>query len=343
MPTTARLLVLAWMCLLLGVITAARAEPTTKPAAGDSVTTLRLTWHDSARGGRAVPVTIRFSETAAKPSPLIVFSHGLGGSRDHYEYLALHWAREGYIVVNPQHAGSDDAVWRKNPRAMQDLVKATRDPENLTNRPRDISFVIDQMLALSNDSQSPLHGRVDAQKIGVAGHSFGAYTTLVIGGQLTELPRQASRQPWMDKRVRALIPMSAPANARQASVKMFDPIALPTLHMTGTRDDSPIGGSVAAERRIPFDQMHRADNYLLILQEGDHAVFSAARTRGRDASRDAIHQQLILKASTAFWNAYLRDDAAARQWLQEKEGFLKELGKQGTFEFKAGGQPPARE
>jgi len=298
------------------------------------VTTLRMTWTDTSRQ-REIPVTIRFVETTQTPMPVIIFSHGLGGSRDHYEYLSLHWAKAGYMVVHPQHLGSDDAVWRQSQgQVRQSLTQAMINPANRLNRPRDVKFVISEIIRLNGDEQSPLYGKADADRIGMAGHSFGAYTTLAVGGMAATLPG-GRRVSLMDSRVKALLPMSAPADSRQRGlVTMFEPIALPCLHMTGTNDQSIIGQTTAADRRMPFDQMHRADNYLLILKDGDHMVFSQARQLGRDVWRDAIHVKMILDASTAFWNAYLKADEEALQWLQDEQGFKKQLGKEGTFEVK---------
>jgi hypothetical protein len=111
--------------------------------------------------------------------------------------------------------------------------------------------------------------------------------------------------------------------------------------MTGTRDDSPVTGAKAAERRIPFDRIDGAEQYLVTFEGGDHMVFSDRRWRtiarepgtGGDPSRDARFHDLILQATTAFWDAYLRGDAAALRWLAEG-GFEAVLGKDGVFEQK---------
>ena len=44
------------------------------------------------------------------PAPVILFSHGLGGSREGNPYLGQHWSARGYVVVFLQHAGSDEAL-----------------------------------------------------------------------------------------------------------------------------------------------------------------------------------------------------------------------------------------
>src|SRR5262245_19604320 len=95
-----------------------------KAASGPySVSVIDEDWHDAARN-RDIPVRIylpRSSDTRgpdhAKPAgsaklPVIVFSHGLWGSRLTYGYFGHHMASHGYIVINPTHAGSDTADLR---------------------------------------------------------------------------------------------------------------------------------------------------------------------------------------------------------------------------------------
>ena len=67
-------------------------------------------WLDPARQ-RQVPARIYLPAAELGPCPVIVFSHGLGGSRLGYSYLGRHWASHGYATVHVQHRGSDSAVW----------------------------------------------------------------------------------------------------------------------------------------------------------------------------------------------------------------------------------------
>ena len=64
-----------------------------------------------------------------------------------------------------------------------------------------------------------------------------------------------------------------PRNKEQLD-KAFAGIRIPCLHMTGTLDDSPIGETKAAERRLPFDHIRGADQYLITFIGGDHMIFS---------------------------------------------------------------------
>jgi len=298
------------------------------------VETALFDWTDAKRG-RVVPVKIYIPADAPTPAPLIVFSHGLGGSREGYAYLGSHWASHGLISLHIQHSGSDEEVWRDQTRPLQSMKRAAADPKNALYRAQDVRFVIDQMERL-NREEGGFKNAVDLDKIGVAGHSFGAHTTLVAVGELFILPG-GKEIGFADSRIKAAVPMSAPVPRKRETLdRAFGKIAVPSLHMTGTLDHSPIGETTAPDRRLPFDHIHGADQYLVVFEGGDHMIFSgrsrSAAAAGRGA-KDALFQDLIRKSTTAFWDAYLRGDAAAKAWLADG-GFADALGSNGTLEKK---------
>jgi predicted dienelactone hydrolase len=330
---------LALFCLgaHAGADDAKSQSPEYKKSAGPcAVEIVRYDWTDAKRN-REVPVKIYFPKTGEGPFPVIVFSHGLGGSREGYEYLGRHWASHGYVSVHLQHKGSDNAVWQGNLKAMEGMNRAAADPRNAIARPLDVRFAIDQIEKMDRDD-TPFKGRLDLKHIGMAGHSFGAYTTLAVAGEVF-VGSLGGEFSLGDPRVVAAIPMSAPVPRRRDQFdKVFGSIKIPCLHMTGTLDDSPIGNSPAADRRVPFDHIVGAEQYLVIFKDGDHMIFSG---RGRPAGmfggvlgkKDALFQELIRMSTTAFWDAYLRDDARAKAWLADG-GFQSVLGQDGTFEKK---------
>jgi pimeloyl-ACP methyl ester carboxylesterase len=316
-----------FLLLTFSVLSAAYEPP--RPTHDAEI--VRFDWRDSTRA-RDVPVKIYLPKDLSKPCPVVLFSHGLGGSRENYEYLGRHWAGCGYVSVHVQHAGSDDAVWKNSEpgERMKSLRGATMNLANTVNRPRDISFVIDQLTQSNADKSSPLHGRIDLARIGVAGHSYGGFTAMAIAGQAFG-PRQSREMA--DSRVKAVIQMSAPVpRGENGADAAYGPITTPVFHMTGTKDDSPIGDTNAAQRRIPYDHMTSAETCLLIFNGGDHMVFSGApRVSPAARESDARFHREICDASTAWWDAHLRDDTAARDWLMDG-GFAKLLGDDGTFE-----------
>lgn len=289
-------------------------------------------WMDAVRQ-RVVPVKIFSLKEQGGPLPIIIFSHGLGSSRDVYGYLGRHWASHGYISVHVQHGGSDAAVWEGFPvsQRMELLGRAASLPENFKNRPKDVSFAIDELTRL-NESDSRWKNAFDLNRIGVAGHSFGAFTALACVGEVFFTPR-GEKLSFRDPRIKAAIAMSPPVFPREQNRDAaYAAIAVPCMHLTGTKDDSPVGETKVAERRIPFERISGAAQYLVTFSGGDHFVFSGRWAEQSGGENDKMFQELILSSSTAFWNAHLTDDDNALKWL--RNDFVTELGANGVFEVK---------
>ena len=315
---------------------AVHAEPT-------AVATMEEIWRDPARD-RAVPVKIYYPRTAAaKPEgttwPVIVFSHGLGGTREAYSYLGEHWARSGYVSVHVQHHGSDaQAVHGQRP--LENVGRAARDPVAARNRPLDIRFAIDRLTALNDTPDFPLHGRLDLARLGVAGHSYGALTTMAVVG--ARVPRRGAERPFLDPRIKAAVAMSTPRLPQGDTDAAFDDIRVPVFHMTGTEDvlsgegfpadaGALIDHTKVDDRRRPFDHTRQAVAYLLTFSGGDHMVFS--NRRSPPAPHDREFQALVCSGSTTFFDAWLKGDSRSKEWL-EHGGFAKVLGALGAFEQK---------
>jgi predicted dienelactone hydrolase len=298
-----------------------------KPDPGPhAIATVTFDWKDTARD-RVVPVKIYYPKDLTQSAPVIVFSHGTGGSREGYAYLGKFWASHGYISVHPQHAGSDGKAVMGSGNLLDAVKKAALNPQNAIDRPRDITFVLDQLAKLNKDDAT-FKGKLNLDAVGLAGHSFGAHTTMVTAGQ------------WMaglkvkDSRIKAIIPMSASAPKANLD-KAYADVKLPTMLMTGTLDDSPIGETKAKDRRVPFDKLAGIDKWFINFEGGDHMIFSGRFTKPTDAERkmDPEFQRCIKQATLAFWDAHLKNDVSARAWLTGN-GLPDYLGKRASVESK---------
>ena len=277
-------------------------------------------WRD-ARRDRIVPYLIRYPEGATGPVPVIIFSHGLGGGRAGAAYYANHLASHGYVVVNVQHPGSDVSIWNGIRPDLGNvdqaaLARVTADPMVTINRFLDIPFALDQLTAM-NAADGPLKGRMDLARIGMSGHSFGAVTTQAMAGQIYPNGRSLP-----EPRFKAFLAMSPSPSRDGNNDRAFGGLSRPFLSLTGTEDSFTIrsdesGAEVVAGRQQPFAHLG-GPSMLVLLTGGDHMVFSGRQeVGGAPRPHDARHREIILAASLAWWDAWLKDDPQALAFLQD--------------------------
>jgi dienelactone hydrolase len=298
-----------------GSATAAEPDLYKTDAGPHRVREAKMVWHDESRA-RDIPVKIYAPRDADGALPVVVVSHGLGGSREGLEYLGRHWASHGYLAVHLQHAGSDVRLWQGKPQAegRRAMQRAAKDPQAALDRPQDVRFAIDQLLAgplkVRSDSWS-----IDPTRLAVAGHSFGAFTALASAG-INFSPLGVSPTNYGDPRLVASIALSATAfrNQRRGA---FDTVRIPTLHMTGTDDRGAVVDTGPEERRNAYDRIRNAPKYLVILEGGDHAVFGGVR-RGAAKRTDERHWAIIRSTTTAFLDSIVNGDASATAWLAKQ-------------------------
>ena len=148
----------------------------------ERIETLDQTIKDKSRD-RSIPLRFYFPEGKTN-SPVILFSHGLGGSRNGCSYLGKHWAGRGYVAVFMQHVGSDESVWKNmGPLRRMFALKKAASSKNFMLRVQDVSAVLDQLENLNQKSDFPLSGKLDLSRVGMSGHSFGALTTQAVSGE----------------------------------------------------------------------------------------------------------------------------------------------------------------
>ncbi len=298
------------VCLLLtGKVYAASYDPLTVPSDFKAVQ-LDLTIHDAKRD-RDLPILVYLPGTQT-PAPVVLFSHGLGGTRYGSKFLGEHWAARGYVAVFLQHPGSDDSVWRNQPVAeRRHAMNSAASLANFLLRVQDVPAVLDQLEAWNADSTQALAGRMN-QQVGMSGHSFGAVTTQAVSGQALPL----SGQRFTDPRIQAAIVFSPSTPRRGRADEAFGGVKIPWMLMTGTKDLAPIGNADMNSRLGVFPALHGAPKYEVVLHNAEHSVFTDRALPGDREPRDPNHHRVILALSTAFWDAYLRGNADALAWLK---------------------------
>ena len=159
--------------------------------------------------------------------PLVLISHGGGGTPLVYRTIAHHLARNGFIVAMPEHPS--------NNIHNNDLENTI---ELLEDRPKNITQVIDW---ISNDSFFAPY--VDSIDVGIIGHSMGGYTAIAcVGGIPTTLPWETEDQlpivvdVNVERRIKKAI-LLAPALGWFRNKGALDSVNVPILLMTGEKDE----------------------------------------------------------------------------------------------------------
>jgi predicted dienelactone hydrolase len=95
-------------------------------------------------GCRSIELTDDIALVAAGSFPLVVVSHGTGGSHLLYRALAAHLARNGFVVALPEHPqnnrndndlGGTAANLAQRPRPVE-VTRTTGSPRSFCWRPR---------------------------------------------------------------------------------------------------------------------------------------------------------------------------------------------------------------
>ncbi len=250
-----------------------------------------------------VPVRVHYPVGASGRLPVMVFSHGVGGSRLGYGYLGRCWAAHGFVTVHPSHRERFHAavhgLENAPPEVRAAMNASIADPASWQQRPRDVARVIDELGTLQNLIPT-LEGRIDGSRIGIAGHSYGAYTTLLCAGARVALA--GAEKDFGETRARAFVALSPPGNGpRGLSERSWETIQRPVLVVTGTLD-AGVQGEPPEWREDCFRGMPAGDKTLVVVAGANHAAFAGGQPR-KPVSRQILHD---VEASTLwFWNRYL--------------------------------------
>jgi len=266
---------------------------------------------------RVVPLRL-YLPKSTEAAPVILYSHGLGGTREAGTFVGKHWAGRGYVVVTMQHAGSDRNVMDGIPlRQKLDALKKAANATSAQARYRDVKATLDHLNSL-NQPREKYAARFDLTKVGMGGHSFGAVTTQAVSGQ-----KFGSRgQLHTDKRIDAAVAFSPSPPSLGSTADAFGSVSIPWLLMTGTEDASIIARTTPEKRREVFQHLPKSGfAYELVLDGAKHEAFADERTGrfGARSNRNPNHHKAIKAISTAFWDTYLKNDERAKLWLHSKD------------------------
>ncbi len=280
---------------------------------------------DLGRDARPVPYKIYYpTDHDLDKIPVIIWSHGFGGNRDGASFLSRFLATQGYIIIHLTHIGTDSSLWEgKGGHAWDILQKIKISRQTTLDRMADVPFALDQLPIFAKEN--PEIGQyMDLSNIGMSGHSFGAMTAQVMAGM--KFPNLENDLVNMrDERICCGIlysptPVAHLTNATPAQV--YGSIDIPLLHMTGTKDASPLENYSYEHRLIIHKNADHPDQYVQVLDDGDHMIYNGTRGKlGHNPKREE-HEEEIKIASFAFWEAYLKNNIAAKFWLGQNFQYI---------------------
>jgi hypothetical protein len=252
----------------------------------------RLT--DPARSDREVGAKVFYPEGFSGRASVILVSHGGRGSdrgENALDHLGDTFARKGFVAVQIGHRPSASG------------------PQHNIDRPKDVSFVLD---ALAKGALSPpkgFAGTLNLERVGHAGHSWGSYTSLAVGG--ADYGGVSLRDP----RIAAIAPISPVgvgqygAFDRGGEDNTWSRISLPVFMLIGgaemNESQSPAIPPRPGFRREGFDRMHPpGDKFLAIVPDQIHAQMAGQGSPGVKA--------YVAENIAAFFDVYLRGAAGRR-------------------------------
>ena len=277
------------------------------------------------------------------PAPVVIISHGFGDVKESFAFIAEHLASYGFVVLLPDHVGSDLAYRQE---FLQGRLNTLLSPMEFVNRPQEISFLIDKLEELVAESPK-WAGQVDLDRIGVTGDSLGSTNTLALAGAEINYERiveachpdnvllnfalylqcRAQFLPpqnfdLKDPRVKAVV-TGHPLGGFLYGPEGFSQIDVPLLMVGGSED---IVSPVVVEQFHPFIWLGTENKHLAMLDIGTHfsskpgrdgagGIFALLAGANRDVG-SAYYKAL----SVAFYNVYLRGQEEFLPYLSASYG-----------------------
>jgi dienelactone hydrolase len=191
---------------------------------------------------------VRDARVRAGKFPVIIFSHGNGGSRWQNTFWCDYLASHGYVIVSADHTGNA-RLTIINGKLI--LYQSNGREQSWIDRPKDMGFLLDQMTLWNNGADSRFAGKLDLSKPVAAGMSFGSATAIRVADE--------------DPRFKAVLAMAA-------APPTHTNLTVPSLYLLGT-EDRTIKEEGNKLIRDNFAK-HTSAGFLLELKNGGHYSFT---------------------------------------------------------------------
>ena len=267
---------------------------------------------------RKVPIKLHIPISGG-PYPVVIISHGAGGNWDTHYAQASYLASYGYAVLCLEHVGSNTDRMKSSIRILHNLREMIHDSREVLGRPADVSFAIDQATQWSRENEK-LRGRLDLGHVGVMGHSFGAFTTMVVAGMRPALdwiepklaPGSGLGPNLADERLKCGIALSPQAPGEPFFLKeSYSSLRVPLMGISGTKDKQQNGEPPIAryESFKLWPEMEKK-NLFIWLANASHLDFTdstGSDVHGRDSTTRADVQTVVRPAILMFFNQCLKN------------------------------------
>ncbi len=285
---------------------------------------------------RQIGVRIRVPTTAEKTG-LIIYSPGLGSGLNNGAPWCDAWWHAGFVVVTLSHPVTNEAIWDVSKQPLKSNLRDALAFAQYGLRVTDCKFVIDLCLA-----DSGLKAIIDSERVGIAGHSYGALTVQSIAGQ----SKGASQA---DPRIKAAIAFSPTAMSAAAASSMKT-VKIPFFCITGDHDnhvtfknevDSMRLGVELSKRKYVYKGLPPGKREQLILANADHMSFAGENlhnppvrfSRDIDATPMQENQtwEKISQITLLFWQTHLRKNTTEADLKTYRDAVKQRLGKDDEY------------
>jgi len=150
------------------------------------------------------------------PYPVVLFSHGAYGVRYQSVFFTIPLASHGYVVASIDHTGN----------TLYDIIAYGYDMETVVmssfNRPYDAVVSLTAVLVRTDTPGDLLYHTMDTDRIGMSGHSFGGFLTLLMAT--------------LDPRIEVGVPMAPSTGWLGVIGHPLENVKIPIMMMCGLAD-----------------------------------------------------------------------------------------------------------
>lgn len=281
---------------------------------------------------RKVGIRIRLPVIKEKTG-LIIYSPGLGSGLNNGAPWCEAWRKAGFVVVTLSHPVTNDDIWDTSKKSLKSNLRDALAFPQYGLRVTDCKFVIDLCLA-----DTDLKNFIDRERIGIAGHSYGALTVQSISGQ-------SNGANLTDPRIKAAIAFSPTAMSAAAATSMKT-VKIPFFCITGDHDeyvtfknetDSMRLGVELAKRKFVYKGLPPGKREQLVLANADHMSFAGenlsttparfSRDVKATAEQESKTWEKISQITTLFWLTHLGKNSPEADLKKYRETISSKLGK----------------